>query len=146
MSSLVWLFLRSFEAAPILAMEKKILAASGSDYGNFSEDLAIFAATNAELYNATVKGYPSESATVVLKKYFDLQATYLKGDLFILQSYLLQCQLKNNTVKVKKELNRTFLENVKTRLKLFKDELELSWGYPEYILLCLYIVNIMFHV
>ena len=142
----MWIFLLSFEAAPILATEKKLLAASRSDYGNFSEDLEIFAATSEELYNATVKGYPSESATVVLKKYFDLQATYLKGDLFILESYLLQCQLKNNTVKVKKELNGTFLETVKNRLKLFKHELELSWGYPEYILLCISLVNMTMHV
>ena len=66
--------------------------------------------------------------------------------MFILEDYLLQCQLKNNTVKVKKQLNGTFLETVKNRLKLFKDELELSWGYPEYILLCISLVNMTMHV
>ena len=86
---LVWIFLLSFEAASILTMEKKLLAASGSDYGDFSEDLTLFAETSEALYNATVKSYPSEPDTVVLKKYFDLQTTYLKGDLFILEGYLI---------------------------------------------------------
>ena len=114
----MWILLLSFEAASILTMEKKLLAASGSDYRDFSEDLTLFAETSKAHYNVTVKGYPNETDTEVLKRYFDLQITYLKGDVFILEDYLLQCQLKNNTVKVKKELNGTFLENVKNRLKL----------------------------
>ena len=95
------------EAALEISTERLITAAD-STYLDFAEELGEFSVAGDLMYNLTLKSLTGQPVTSVLRTYIDLRASQLKGDIFILENRILQCQLKSVTSNVN-STNGTFL-------------------------------------
>ena len=132
------------EAALEISTERLITAAD-STYLDFAEELGEFSVAGDLMYNLTLKSLTGQPVTSVLRTYIDLRASQLKGDIFLLENRILQCQLKSVTSTLN-STNGTFFENVKRKLKSIKQDLQLRWGVPENFLLSLIMLNLIIHV
>ena len=97
------------------------------------------------LYNLTLKTLVGQPLTSVLRTYIKMRTGQLKGDIYILENRLLQCQLKSVTSTVNSK-NGTYFEGLKKRINSIRQELQIRWGVAENCLLALIMLNLVIHV
>ena len=125
------------------AVTEKLISASHGTYTDFVEELAEFTIAGEQLYNLTHKSLTGQPITAILRDYFDMRTTDLKGDIFILEKRILQCKIQSAPFVT--QPNQTFIGSIKNKLQSLKEEIQLTWGIPENLLLAFNLVNLIIH-
>ena len=139
----IWLLAGHIVHEAVMENTEKLISASEGTYTDFVEELAEFTIAGEKLYNLTLKSLTGQPITAILRNYFDMRTTDLKGDIFILEKRILQCKIQSASPVI--QPNQTFIGSIKNKLKSLKGEIQLTWGIPENLLLVFNLVNIIIH-